>query len=59
MTPDRWMSLVQHVQIHYEDHYWSSDGLYEELVDEFIIQVGGESNESDDSDQSDDSTDDE
>ena len=59
VTPDRWMSLVQHVQIHYEDHYWSSDDLYEEVVDEFIIRVGGESDESDDSDQSDDSSDDE
>ena len=32
-------------------------GLYEELVDEFIIQVGGESDESDDLDQSDNSDD--
>ena len=28
--------------VHFEDHYWSNDGLYEELVDEFIIQVGDE-----------------
>ena len=33
------------------------DGLDEELVDEFIIQVGGDSDESDDSDQSDSSDD--
>ena len=39
MTPDRWKSLIQHVKIHFEDHYWSNDGLYEELVDEFIIRV--------------------
>ena len=43
MTPDRWKSLVEHVLIHYEDRYWSNDSLYEKLVDEFIIQIGGES----------------
>ena len=53
VTPDRWKSLIQHVKIHFEDHYWSNDGLYEALVDEFIIRVGGESDESDDLDQSD------
>ena len=53
VTPDHWKSLVKHVKIHFEDHYWSNDGLYEELLDEFIIQVGGESDESDDSDLSD------
>ena len=58
MTPDLWKSLIQHFKIHFEDHYWSNDGLYEELVDEFIIRVGGESDESDDSDQSDSSDDD-
>ena len=57
VTPDRWKSLIEHVKIHFEDHYWSNDGLYEELVDEFIIRVGGESDESDDSDQSDSSDD--
>ena len=53
VTPDYWKSLVEHVQIHYGDHYWSNDGLCEKLVDEFIIRVGGESDKSDDSDQSD------
>ena len=57
VTPDRWKSLNEDIQIYFEDHYWSSDGLYEKLVDEFIIQVGGESHESDDSDQSDSSND--
>ena len=52
VTLDRWKSLIQHVKIHFEDHYWSNDGLYEELVDEFIIQVGDELDESDDLDQS-------
>ena len=55
MTPDHWKSLIQHVRIHFEDHRWSNDGLYEELVGEFIIQAGGELDESDDSDQSDSS----
>ena len=57
VTPDRWKSLIEHVKIHFEDNYWSNDGLYEKLVDKFIIQVGGESDESDDSDQSDSSDD--
>ena len=35
VTPDCWKSLIQHVQIHFEDHYWSNDGLYDALVDEF------------------------
>ena len=49
VTPDHWKSLVQHVKIHFQDHYWFNDGLYEELVDEFI-RVGGESDKSNDSD---------
>ena len=39
VIPDRWKSLIQHVNIHFEDHYWSNDGLYEELVDMFITRV--------------------
>ena len=58
VRPDCWKSLIQHVKIHFEDHYWSNDGLYEELVDEFNILVEGDSDESDDSDQSDSSDDD-
>ena len=57
VTPDHWKSLIEHVHIQYEDHYWFNDGLYEMLVDELIIQVGGESDRSDDSDQSDSSDD--
>ena len=58
VIPDPWKSLIRHVKIHFEDHYWSNDGLYEELVDEFIIRVGDESDESDDLNQSDSSDDD-
>ena len=57
VTPDHWQSLIQHVDIHFEDHSWSNHGLYEELVNEVIVQVGGESGESDDFDQSDSSND--
>ena len=57
MTTDCWKSLVEHVQSHFEDHYWSNDGLCEKLVDEFIIRVGDELDESDGSDQSDSSYD--
>ena len=57
VTPDNWKSLIQHLKIHFEDHCWSNDGLYEELVYEFIIQVGDKMDESGDSDQSDSSDD--
>ena len=55
VTPNRWKNLIQHVKINFEDDYWSNDGLCEELVDEYIIRIGGESDESDDSNQSDSS----
>ena len=42
VTPDHWKSLAEHVKIHFEDHYWSNDGLYEKLVDKFIIRVGSD-----------------
>ena len=53
-TPDRWKSLLAHVKVKVEDHYWEADGLQMELVEEFIISTEGDS-ESDDSSSSDDS----
>ena len=53
-TPDRWASLVKHVQDKFEYHYWQVDGLSEYYsVCEFVIRVGGESDD-DDCDDSDD-----
>ena len=46
VTAECWRSLVRHVEEKVEDHYWQHDGLYEEQVDEFIIQVGGEDDDS-------------
>ena len=57
LTPDNWKSLIQHVKIHFEDHYWSNDGLYKELVYEFIIQAGDKMDESGNSKQFDSSDD--
>ena len=64
VTPDKWKALVERVQTEVEDHYWRHDGLYEELVEEFIVQVGGESSDesesnSDSDDADSDSSDDE
>ena len=48
VTPDRWASLVKHVQDKFEDHYWQVDGLSEYYsVREFVIHVGGESDDDD------------
>ena len=57
LTPDNWKSLIQHVKIHFEDHYWSNDGLSKELVYEFIIQAEDKMDESGNSDQFDSSDD--
>ena len=54
VTADRWKKLITHVQKKVEDHYWSSDGLYEQFVNPLIIHFGGES-DSDDAVSSDDS----
>ena len=54
VTADCWKKLIAHVQKKVEDHYWSSDGLYEQLVNPVIIHLGGE-NDSDDAVSSDDS----
>ena len=41
VTPERWASLVKHVQEKVEDHYWRVDGLARTYtVPEFTIRVG-------------------
>ena len=57
VTPDNWKSLIQHVKIYFEDHYWSNNGLSKELVYKLIIQAGDKMDESGNSDQSDSSDD--
>ena len=37
VIPERWKKLVDHVQRKVEDHYWEHDGLYETMIDPFII----------------------
>ena len=46
VTPERWKKLVNHVQQKIEDHYWEHDGLYETMVDRFIIAMGDSSEDS-------------
>ena len=43
VIPERWRSLITHVQEKVEDHYWEADGLQSILVDEFIISLEGDS----------------
>ena len=39
VTPERLKKLVDHVQQKVEDHYWEHDGLYETMIDQFIIHM--------------------
>ena len=39
VTPERWNKLVDHVQQKVKDHYWGHDGLYETMIDPFIINM--------------------
>ena len=55
VTADRWISLIAHVKEKVEDHYWETDGLQMELVEEFIILTEGDSESEEDSSSSDDS----
>ena len=32
LTPERWRSLIKHVEVEIEDHYWEADGLNEEEI---------------------------
>ena len=47
VTPERWQSLIKHVEQKVEDHYWEADGLNEELLEWFII-TNSDSESSDD-----------
>ena len=47
VTPQRWQSLITHVEEKVEDHYWEADGLIEELLEQFIINNNSDDNISD------------
>ena len=47
MTPERWQSLIKHVE-GVEDHYWEADGINEERLERFIINNSSDSESSDD-----------
>ena len=32
VTPERWQSLIKHVEEKVENHYWEADGHNEELL---------------------------
>ena len=63
VTADRWRKLIRHVRDKVEDHYWTSDGLYEQTIRQFVINFGSDSDSdtasSDDSDSDDGGTSDE
>ena len=42
VTPQRWQSLITHVEEKVEDHYWDADGLNTELLEQFIIDIGSD-----------------
>ena len=45
VTADRWKKLIKHMQD--KEHYWTCDGLYDQYVCWFVIQVGQSDSESD------------
>ena len=48
VTKEQWADLVKHVRDKVEDHYWQNDNLdlQEQFhVSEFVIHVGGESDD--------------
>ena len=55
--PEQWKKNIEHVQKKVEDHFWEADNLQEEFIEQFMIHVGGESDES--TDEEDNSTDEE
>ena len=54
VTPERWQSLIKHVEEKVENHYWEADGLNEELLERFIINTSSDSSDSDISDTGED-----
>ena len=46
VTPIRWKKIIEHTRNKVEDHYWDKDGLYELMIEDFIINVGNTSEES-------------
>ena len=42
-----WSKLVEHT-VKVEDKFWEMDSLHEEVIDEFVIEVGGSSSSEDD-----------
>ena len=47
VTPERWQSLIKHVEVEVEDHYWEADGLNEEVLERFVITNSSDSESSD------------
>jgi ornithine carbamoyltransferase len=54
VTPERWTSLIKHVQDKVEDHYWEVNGLAERYsIREFTIHVRPDDDSSEESSSSD------
>ena len=45
VTPQRWQSLITHIEEKVKDHYWEADGLNEELLEPFIIDIGSDNSD--------------
>ena len=39
VTPDKWAACVRHVSESVEDHYWKTDGLIDNIVEQMVIEV--------------------
>ena len=49
VTADRRCKLIKHMRDKVEDHYWTSDGLFEQYIRQFIIRFGSDSESDTDS----------
>ena len=48
VTPERWQSLIKHLENEVKDHYWEANGLNEEVLERFVITNSSDSESSDD-----------
>ena len=39
ITPLKWKKIIEHTRKKVEDHYWDKDGLYELMIEDFVIKM--------------------
>ena len=45
VTLQQWQSLIMHIEEKVKDHYWEADGLNEELLKPFIIDISSDNSD--------------